>query len=685
MILQVLYRYAEEEGLAASMELKPRVVHLVLNLRDDGSVSEAASWTVLTHEVENPKTKTAKTELGRKMPLPEFPGVNSGGKANFLADSCDKVFGINGKTGEPISDDSSKGGGNALKAFQHFWQRITEAHAANHLPELAILLEFKKRYLDNESARGSWPFVGFVPLGKDGKPTLCALGTPPVPLEKATITFGVGAGGSPIFQEGSPLHDYWKETFRRERFSNEGETEEAKPEAPTSSNRGLCLVTGGENEPIAEVHRTLIKGIPGLPPIGGYLVSFDLSSPALTSFGFKGGWNAPVSEAAAAGYALALNHILADEHCRRKFGGAVLASWIDGEHDLTSEFNRTILEPPISKGDVQEFFRAFESEGKYHSTLTTKRFRSVTFAANGGRVVVRRWLDEPLRDAVDALRLWFEHLEVDHIEVPRKEAEKSSSNAPPPLSIYALAATTARISSEVADGVYDSLYRAALEGDFNPRSLLPPILQRLRIAATQSGNGIRFKTSHFALIKLILIRSKESPMELTPHLSETNDPAYNCGRLLAVLDDLQRAAQGQVGAGIIARFYGSASTCPLNVFPYLLKHSKHHETKLLKDPARQAAGFVLRSRIQKILGLFQESASCQPPDFPGLLNPQEQGRFALGFHQQKGKDELDRKAASEAKKLAKESREAAASNPDLEEAIAIAEAINAGLSAGNSG
>ena len=174
-------------------------------------------------------------------------------------------------------------------------------------------------------------------------------------------------------------------------------------------------------------------------------------------------------------------------------------------------------------------------------------------------------------------------------------------------------------------------------------------------------------------------------MELTPHLSETNDPAYNCGRLLAVLDDLQRAAQGQVGAGIIARFYGSASTCPRNVFPYLLKHSKHHETKLLKDPARQAAGFVLRSRIQKILGLFQESASCQPPDFPGLLNPQEQGRFALGFHQQKGKDELDRKAASEAKKLAKESREAAASNPDLEEAIAIAEAINAGLSAGNSG
>ena len=61
--------------------------------------------------------------------------------------------------------------------------------------------------------------------------------------------------------------------------------------------------------------------------------------------------------------------------------------------------------------------------------------------------------------------------------------------------------------SEVADGVYDALYRAALENGFNPKALLAPVLHRLRIAAVQSGNGIRFKASHFALIKLILTRS----------------------------------------------------------------------------------------------------------------------------------------------------------------------------------
>ena len=194
---------------------------------------------------------------------------------------------------------------------------------------------------------GSQPFV-LVP-------------TQPRPLEKAMITFSVGASSGLIFQEGSPLHDYWRGAFNRERFVEIPED----GKSGSAARRGICLVTGAENELVAESHRTLIKGVPGLPPIGGYLVSFDKSSPALTSFGFEGGWNAPVSETAAAGYALAINQILTDEHCRRRFGGAVLASWIDGEHELTDQLNKTTLEPPSSKGDVSEFFRQFEAGGQY--------------------------------------------------------------------------------------------------------------------------------------------------------------------------------------------------------------------------------------------------------------------------------------------------------------------------------
>jgi CRISPR-associated protein Csd1 len=254
---------------------------------------------------------------------------------------------------------------------------------------------------------------------------------------------------------------------------------------------------------------------------------------------------------------------------------------------------------------------------------------------------------------VAAVKTWFDDLETTVIEVPRK-AEKSSkgkpsqpapapqeSNTPLPLSMYALACTTARVPSEVQDGVRDSLYRAAFDPAFAPRALLPPVLQRLRIAATESGNGIRFQTSRFALIKLILKRS-ESPMPIEMELSATADPAYNCGRLLAVLDDLQDASQGQVGADVVARFYGNASTFPRNVFPRLLRLAKHHAGKLAKDSKKKGRGLALQHKIDEICGLFVPSSPGSAPEFPQLLNLQEQGRFALGFHQQKARDHQER-------------------------------------------
>ncbi|MEW6418062.1 MAG: type I-C CRISPR-associated protein Cas8c/Csd1 [Nitrospirota bacterium] len=51
-------------------------------------------------------------------------------------------------------------------------------------------------------------------------------------------------------------------------------------------------------------------------------------------------------------------------------------------------------------------------------------------------------------------------------------------------------------------------------------------------------------------------------------------PAYHCGRLLAVLARLQRDALGDVGAGIVQRYYSAASQTVsrivMNSFIYLI-------------------------------------------------------------------------------------------------------------------
>lgn len=640
MILQALSDYARRAGLIEGMDTRERPVHLVLRIDRDGSVSAADPWLVLTRPVIDPRKGTSREEVGKPLVMPEFPGVNAGGKAHFLADSAEKVLGLLARTGEPIAED----GKNAAKAFDHYWQRIADAFAETGDAELGAMLKFRDRYLTGDRKASLSGIAGIRPFGKDGKPAFVAIrGEASEPLEGRTMTFQVGATSPHVFAEGSPLREYWKRQFHRERF--------ADGPAGSAANRGACLVTGERDVPIAGVHRTLIKGVPGLPPIGGYVVSFDESTPSLRSYGFEKGWNAPVSEDAAAAYALGLNALLADPHSRKRIGDSVLCSWVDVDREAAGSI-LDFLEGPTADSRTK-FFAEFEA-GRFAHAFRAGHYRSLTLAANGGRVVVRRWLDEPLEEAVAAALRWFDDLSIEAIEVPRKPAKtvkKASGGsgpggepptAPNPLSILSLAATTARVPSEVATTTFDALYRAALDpARFNPASLLAAVLRRLAIAAAERGNGVRFHTSRFALVKLILTRSGDQPMTVERVLCETNDRAYNCGRLLAVLDDLQRAAQGDVGADIVSRFYGAASTYPQTVFGRLLALAEVHKKKLSKSgsPKLRSKGRALGSRVRNIASLIRPEAGAGVPEFPALLTPPEQGRFALGFQQQKAADE----------------------------------------------
>jgi len=659
LILKALCDYAERCELVADMAVRDRPVHLILRVDTEGRPLSPNPWESLTREAPDfKKPGKMKTENFRALSMPEYPGVNAGGKAHFLADSAEKVLGLSASTGEPIPAD----GKNPAKAFEHYWTRIADAHAETADPELAALLKFRDLHLTAADRKATLAgVVGLEPVGKDGTPTFSAR-TPqgPVPLEGKTIAFQVGRRSEHVFAEGSRLRDYWKGKFARERF--------AESPAGSTAHLGTCLVTGAEDVPIAEVHRTLIKGVPGLPPIGGYVVSFDEMTPSLRSYGFEKGWNAPVSEDAAAAYALGLNHILAQRGLRIKTGNAVLCSWVDREPEAGALLNDTVNAPTADA--PEKFFEAFREGGRFGVCLDAASYRSLTLAANGGRVVVRRWLDVPLREAVGAVRRWFDDLDVDAIGVPKKSQKspkrRPTDGAPPPdaasedaqaynpLSVFALASTTARVTSEVRETTYDALYRAALDpAAFNPLSLLGPVLQRLRIAAVEKGDGVRFDTSRFALIKLILRRSGGQPMPVDRVLCECNDKPYNCGRLLAVLDDLQQAAQGRVGADIVSRFYGAASTYPANVFGRLLDLATAHEKKLKKsgDPRQRTKGWALAARVNDITSLFLPEGELKPPAFPTLLTVPEQGRFALGFHQQKAandravKEYLAKKAA----------------------------------------
>lgn len=134
---------------------------------------------------------------------------------------------------------------------------------------------------------------------------------------------------------------------------------------------------------------------------------------------------------------------------------------------------------------------------------------------------------------------------------------------------------------------------------------------------------------------------------IEPQVFETNDAAYNCGRLLALFDDLQmRAHDYQLeGAGVVERYYGAASSAPNSAFGILWRLHQHHLKKVSRQGDKgRAAAEAIKRKIAEIAALFPQPAPLQPPQFPRTFSLQQQGRFALGFYQQKAADDAARRA-----------------------------------------
>ena len=111
--------------------------------------------------------------------------------------------------------------------------------------------------------------------------------------------------------------------------------------------------------------------------------------------------------------------------------------------------------------------------------------------------------------------------------------------------------------------------------------------------------------------------------EIRPYLNENHPhPAYQCGRLMAVLAKLQKSALGDVGAGVVQRYYAAASSTPALVLGRLVRTSQAHLNKL-----QPGLAYWYENIIAGIWGRIKDSV-------PATLTLEEQTMFALGYYQQ---------------------------------------------------
>ena len=124
---------------------------------------------------------------------------------------------------------------------------------------------------------------------------------------------------------------------------------------------------------------------------------------------------------------------------------------------------------------------------------------------------------------------------------------------------------------------------------------------------------------------------------------DNTNPAYLCGRLLAVLESVQYAAIPGAGATITDRFFGTASSAPALVFGRLLRGAQAHLGKLRRE--RPGTYVALQRRLEEV--------QANLTSYPKTLTLEQQGLFALGYYHQRAAD----RSAANAYKQSKEGAE----------------------------
>lgn len=636
MLLKSLYDFAHSRKLLDDLAFAPKAIRWVIQLDSDGNLIGAG-----------PIDTSEDGKRGKEFsaPITSRPKV-AGGIGEFLADGITAVFGLDPDP-EKHKDNERKRrerDANNLAKCEDFWRQIQQAVDETKHDALSALDRFHKAVgrqpsflrwgVSNEAQANEKPWWWLMTARGDE-----------IKLKPDNFTFKVE---NLLLLEDDTLRSWWREVYAQEVGGREQE-----------ARQGLCLITGRDDVPIAATHVPKIKGVKGAQPTGALLVSFD--KPAFTSYGFDQSHNAPASSEAAVGYCVALNYLLQSKNHSLHIGPMTACFWARDSEEATDVFTWAFDKPKPET--VRDFLRA-PFRGVEGQLAEPDEFYSVTLSGNGGRVVVRHWMQMSVENALKSLQRWFGDLDIvgygdspGGMTAKRKakgskdaaEANTADNEAVPPLALFRLARTTVREAKDLQADIPAQLYRAALEGNAPPSSLLKPILKRFEIDLIKNGpNNTLRNLSRFALLRLILNRNrKESEPMIEPQVFETNDPAYNCGRLLAIFDHLQmRAHEFQLeGTGVVERYYGSASSAPNCAFGILWRLHQHHLKKVSRQGDRgKAAAEAIKQKIAEIAALFKQPAPNLPPAFPRTFDLQEQGRFALGFYQQKAADDAARRA-----------------------------------------
>lgn len=565
MMLQALIAYAERENLG-DLDFETVGVRWLVSLTADGKL--AGEPIPLA---ENPADKKPRPKsMARPFTSPNE--LNQGTKSHFLCDTLERALLFI----DPKAADKAEARGVQHRYFQSLLGEAATA-VSSEAGRLSAVLSF---------------------LGDEAAVTLLRAQFAAAKAKPSdNVTFSVDGQ---VLLKSEPLRQFWRD--RRRNHSSVAAAREQR----------VCIATGQLAETLDTTEK--IRGVPGGLAMGTNLISFDKD--AFCSFGLEQAQNAALSPIAELKVRSSLNALI--EKSRGQglvFNDTVHLHWSREAMDKDLMDLLTTADPEA----VAALLKTVQS-GQRFVGIDTNAYYALSLSGNGARIVVRDWLETTVPEVERNLADWFSDLAIVH---PDGTSTKRD------FKFGALLYGMVRAElSELSPQVPTQLFHAVLRGRKTPlpQSALAAALRRQQLDQENKLNPARI-----ALIKACLLRSRTFS-QLHPSTkaamsefqnSESRDAAYLCGRLFAVFDRLQYLALGGVNAGVVERYYASASVTPSLVMGRLFRNAQFHLAK---------AGGGVAENVRKD---FEEISRALGDHFPPSLDLESQGRFALGYYHQK--------------------------------------------------
>ncbi len=573
-MLQALMEYGS--GLDSEPGFKTREVRWCIELADDGRFLNVL-----------PLGDGKRGEMQPR--CPDMHNMNAGGKSHFLVETAQTVA-LLFKTNE-----EEKTIARAKEKQQFFIDMLRKSAAscaelsiiANALDNPEKQLEIRNALAQHKAKPTDW--LGWRVCGSDPR-------------------------------NNEAIQIWWRDW----RKSDLGGRSESRTQNP-ASNSMVCFLTGEQIQPLATQPKiTGLSGVGGLG-MGDVMVGFDKA--AFGSYGLEQSANAAMGATAVQQYVDGLNDLVRSHS--RKLANALVVHWFKervAPEDDPLEWLNGIESEDATKASAHIAARNMLDaiRGGKRTDLGSNHYYAMTISGASGRVMVRDWMEGQFENLVENIEAWFSDLAI------AKDANNTLAFDPKFYEICLGLIRNDRTKSisknleQLPAPIAATLWKVAIQRLPIPQPLMAQALARFRADLIKDEP---FSHARMGLIRAYFFRLKPGgDTAMTAYLNPDHPaPAYHCGRLLAILANLQRAALGDVGAGVVQRYYASASQTPGLVIGRLASNARNHLGKLDGGLAWWYEG-----QIADVMSRLGDAA-------PRTLDLNGQGLFAIGYYQQLAK------------------------------------------------